>query len=327
MRLHENKALFDQAIRATGSRMEIPDIYIEKDYWVTLALHTIFTDDIGKESVFKGGTSLSKCYGLIHRFSEDIDLVVFRNPEEKDKELTKKIRTISKTVEQKLPEVHVEGITNKKGMNRKTAHSYPQAFNGEYGQVRKEIIVEATWLGYHEPYVEKQVYSYVYEMMMATGQEKMITEYGLEPFKVWVLDVKRTICEKIMSLVRFSYEENPIEALSNKVRHTYDLHLLLKDGELSEYFDSEDFKEMLLKVAQDDVGSFKNNNKWLVNHPSDALIFKDVDGTWEQIKSVYEGSFSQLVFRDLPPSEDVRQTLERISKRLSEIEEWDIAVE
>jgi len=237
------------------------------------------------------------------------------------------IKAITEKVGEVLPEIQVEGITQKLGMNRKTVHSYPQVFDGYFGQVRKEIIVEATWLGYFEPYVEKEVHSYVYEMMMTTGQEKMVVEYGLEPFKVWALDVKRTICEKIMSLVRFSYEENPIEALSNKVRHTYDLHLLLKDGELSDYFDSDDFKEMLIRVAQDDVGSFKNNNKWLMNQPSDALIFKDVEGIWEQIKTVYEGSFSQLVFRDLPSSADVRKTLVRISTRLKEIEEWDVEVE
>ncbi len=318
--------LFDQAIRATGERMNIPDIYIEKDYWVTFALYAIFTNDVGKESVFKGGTSLSKCYGLIHRFSEDIDMVVFRKAEETGNELKNKIKAITKAVHAKLPEVEVEGITHKRGMIRKTAHSYPNEFEGEYDQVRREIIVEASWLGYFEPYVEKEVHSYVYQMMMDTGQKEMVVEYKLEPFKVWALEVKRTICEKIMSLVRVSYEENPIETLSNKVRHTYDLHLLLKDVELSDYFDSNDFIDMIIRVAQDDVGSFRNNNKWLENHPSDALIFKDVDGTWEQIKTVYEGSFSQLVFRDLPPSADVRQTLVRISARLKEIEEWDIAV-
>lgn len=78
MRLHEDKELFNQAVRATAEQKGLLEIYVEKDYWVTLALQTIFKDPIGQDTVFKGGTALSKCYGLIERFSEDIDLIVLR---------------------------------------------------------------------------------------------------------------------------------------------------------------------------------------------------------------------------------------------------------
>jgi len=79
MRLHTNRALFGDAVMATSQQMGIPEIYVEKDYWVTLALHHIFKSEIGKVTVFKGGTALSKCFGLINRFSEDIDLIVLRD--------------------------------------------------------------------------------------------------------------------------------------------------------------------------------------------------------------------------------------------------------
>lgn len=77
MNLHENKELFQDAVIATSQQLSIKEIYIEKDYWVTFALFHIFKNDIGKETVFKGGTALSKCFGMIQRFSEDIDLVVY----------------------------------------------------------------------------------------------------------------------------------------------------------------------------------------------------------------------------------------------------------
>ena len=85
MRLHENKDLFNQAIRATAERMGILDIYIEKDYWVCYALKLIYESEIKHEAIFKGGTALSKCYKFIERFSEDIDLVVLRREEESAK--------------------------------------------------------------------------------------------------------------------------------------------------------------------------------------------------------------------------------------------------
>ena len=87
MRLHEDETLFRQAVIATAAQLNIPEIFIEKDYWVTCALHLIFHEPIGKEAVFKGGTALSKCFGLIDRFSEDIDLVVKHHGGETDNQL------------------------------------------------------------------------------------------------------------------------------------------------------------------------------------------------------------------------------------------------
>jgi predicted nucleotidyltransferase component of viral defense system len=69
MKLHQDKKLFRQAVQFTSDQMQIPATYIEKDYWVTYALFTIFNEEIGNDTVFKGGTSLSKCYNIIDRFS------------------------------------------------------------------------------------------------------------------------------------------------------------------------------------------------------------------------------------------------------------------
>src|SRR5690606_9973374 len=128
------------AVQFTSDQMQIPAIYVEKDYWVTYALYTIFNDKIGSDTIFKGGTALSKCYDIIKRFSEDIDLVVLRKEGESNNKLTRKIRTISRVVSNVLPEIKIEGLTHKMGMNRKTAHSYNKEFQGDYGQVRDAIV-------------------------------------------------------------------------------------------------------------------------------------------------------------------------------------------
>ena len=62
-----------------------------------------------------------------------------------------------------------------------------------------------------------------------------------------------------------------------KIRHTYDLNQLLHQDEFLTFFNSPEFDKMLLKVAQDDVKSFRNNNLWLNNHPSKALIFNEIE--------------------------------------------------
>ncbi len=167
MRLHENETLFRQAVIATAAELKIPEIFIEKDYWVTRALHLIFHAKIGEETVFKGGTALSKCFGLIDRFSEDIDLVVKHHGGETDNQLKRKIKKVGQAVISMMPEVEIVGLTRKMGMNRKTAHSYPRIFHGSFGQVRNVVVVEATWFGYYEPYIVHPLSSYIYDMMIA----------------------------------------------------------------------------------------------------------------------------------------------------------------
>ena len=66
--------ILNQATELTG----LPSVAIEKDWWVTLALNASFSLPYSKNIVFKGGTSLSKGWNLIERFSEDIDLAIDR---------------------------------------------------------------------------------------------------------------------------------------------------------------------------------------------------------------------------------------------------------
>lgn len=63
--------------RNTAQKMGLHESIVEKDFWVCLTLDYLFHQCKWKDAfIFKGGTSLSKCYDLIHRFSEDIDLIL-----------------------------------------------------------------------------------------------------------------------------------------------------------------------------------------------------------------------------------------------------------
>ena len=129
-----------------------------------------------------------------------------------------------------------------------------------------------------------------------------------------------------MRLVRFSYGENPIEDLQQKIRHTYDLHQLLQQAEFNSFFQSPAFDEMLLKVAQDDVKSFRNNNRWLAHHPRESLLFCEPDVVWTDLSEVYQGEFKNLVYGKLPAAEAVLNTLKMISERLTTIK-WAIEID
>ena len=87
----EQVALFTQI----GVRTNLPPQAVEKDAWVTLMLRMVFTSELAEHFIFKGGTSLSKAFNLIQRFSEDIDLGIDRKHLGFEGELTKgKIRKL-----------------------------------------------------------------------------------------------------------------------------------------------------------------------------------------------------------------------------------------
>jgi len=67
-------AVFEQTAVQTGYIVQA----IEKDWWVTTVLEALFTLLYADQLSFKGGTSLSKCWQLINRFSEDIDIAINR---------------------------------------------------------------------------------------------------------------------------------------------------------------------------------------------------------------------------------------------------------
>ncbi len=71
----DRRALFEE----TGARKGLPPFHVEKDFWVCWVLNVLFNDPVtGSNLTFRGGTSLSKGWGIIERFSEDIDLAMSR---------------------------------------------------------------------------------------------------------------------------------------------------------------------------------------------------------------------------------------------------------
>ena len=154
-------------------------------------------------------------------------------------------------------------------------------------------------------------------------RQALIAEYELNSFTVNALRPEQTLCEKIMSLVRFSYSEHPLQDLKLKIRHTYDLHKLLSDPEIQAFFQSEAFEPLFLSAANSDTASYKNNHSWLAYHPTEALIFSDLENVWSELRRTYQTDFSNLVFGVLPDEADVFATLASIKDRLSAVK-WMI---
>lgn len=328
MNLHLDKDNFEGAIVATADYFKIPEIFIEKDYWVTYALHQLFHSDIKDLIVFKGGTSLSKCYNVIQRFSEDIDIVVVKNDDDSGNALKERLKNVTNVIDNSILEVVLDDpATNKKGSIRKIIYSFPKVgVKGTYGEVRENIALEVSHMGNTKPNVVKPIRTLIADYIKTTPTIELIAQFGLEDFEVKALGVERTFCEKIISLVRFSYTENPLEDLSNKVRHTYDLALLMKRDGIKNFVNTDLFDTMLLQVAKDDDKAIPNDKTWLYNHPKDALIFSQTAIIWDTLKKTYTGSkFKELIIgkAKLPDENEVFEILLFLSKRVEDIE-WDV---
>jgi predicted nucleotidyltransferase component of viral defense system len=98
MNLHHDIKLFSDTLRAASQHLDIKLEFVEKDYWITLVLSRLARSRYVYESVFKGGTSLSKGYNLIDRFSEDVDIAIINDSGKTGNE----IKSISALLKKKL---------------------------------------------------------------------------------------------------------------------------------------------------------------------------------------------------------------------------------
>ena len=109
--LHNKKDTFEQLVLRTSEYLGVKAEIVEKDYFVTLFLKRIAA--VMPDIVFKGGTSLSKCYHIIKRFSEDIDLNLqseIKPPERKRRQLKANIIQIINDLEFELMLQHFSPI-------------------------------------------------------------------------------------------------------------------------------------------------------------------------------------------------------------------------
>jgi len=85
---------------------------------------------------------------------------------------------------------------------------------------------------------------------------------------------------------------------------------MLKDQGIENFFYSAEFNDMLVRVGNDDMISYKNDNDWIPEHPSTALIFDQPVSTWENLNTEYNTNFKDLVNGDLPTKDQLVSTLE-----------------
>ncbi len=218
MYLHEERGLFREVIDAVNNQTGLSREIIEKDYYVTMILKLL--DQQHESCVFKGGTSLSKCFHAIERFSEDVDITFTEHlGEARRKKLKYQVmKPIAEELGLKIR--NWDSIESDRDYN-----AYHFLYNpvSEYpGEViEPEVKVETALVSYAFPIEIKSVSNLAYEYLKKENQD-LIEEYGLRPFEMKVQSLNRTFIDKIFALCDY-YMQGKSKRYS---RHLYDLYKL-----------------------------------------------------------------------------------------------------
>ncbi len=314
MTLHSDPKALLQLITLASQKYNIRAEFIEKDYWITIILQQLSLNKYADLTVFKGGTSLSKAYGLISRFSEDVDLALCHTEQQSGNNIKTIIRSIEKDITKGFTEILKDGVTSKGSRFRKSVYGYNSLIS-KNSAAQSSIVVEINSFVNPYPFIQLEIESFIAKFLRESGQADAILQYGLTPFSANVLDKRQTLIEKLVSLVRFS--QQGIEGIASKIRHFYDFHYLLQDSECQEYVNSPKFKEEFEAILAHDKEMFVDPKGWQDVAIKDIPLFNDTQRVWSELAPIYLNELSGLVFEHMPDEKDILKSFYHITVALS----------
>ena len=236
--LHNDTETFEQLILRTSEYTGIKPEIVEKDYYVTLFLQELVKKI--PDIVFKGGTSLSKCYRLIERFSEDIDLNILADTkpsESKRKQLKAGIIAVIEQLDFTL--VNPDDVKSRREFNRYVI-DFPSVMSSAY--LKERLIVETAIYQRAYPTKRMKASSFIYQYLSQNGFDDFVFENHLEPFELNVQTAERTLVDKLYALADYYMGET----IAEHSRHIYDIYKLLNIVEINN-----DLKSLVKQVAEE----------------------------------------------------------------------------
>lgn len=228
MNLHHDKEAFAELIIGAANELAIPTNVIEKDYYVTITLKAL-AENI-KDLVFKGGTSLTKCYQLLDRFSEDIDLSYTaesgKTGESRKKQLKNNI--VSTMAELGFPINNLEATRSRRNYNCYRA-SYPSVYE-QNGVLKQELVIETYVAMLPFPTIKRMVDNYIYRFLSKINRLDLAETYDLMPFEITTQTIERTLVDKVFALCDYYMQENT----ERHSRHLYDIHKIVETMGISD---------------------------------------------------------------------------------------------
>jgi len=312
---------FEQAILKAADyfrSQRLRPAIIEKDYYVTEVLRIVALT-AGDTVIFKGGTSLSKGWNLIQRFSEDID--IFLDPLAFEPTLAKRgvDRELKRLRDEVAGHAALQFVPEESqtigGFGRNDRFSYNQLYGGQ-GEVANRVLLEAGAASGREPTASVQLSSYLSQFLQETGATLGAVDEGSFPMRL--LHFRRTFVEKMFAVhSKVELLKRDGRALGTYARHYYDLFQLSSQPEVLEMLQSIEYSEIkqdydLISRTHFSGSYFFPNEMSFAN--SDALF-----ATGElaaAIGSEYTGQCEVLCFGSYPSWEVVQDRFLELRKLL-----------
>ena len=254
-----------ELFRNTANNMGVNDAVVEKDFWVCLMLDYLFHRSPWKDSItFKGGTSLSKAFGLIQRFSEDIDLILdwrvlgYSEKEPWEPRSNTKQDAFNKEANLRAemfladtfcPQIR-EALSEEMGLNaniyidandkQTVIFAYPHLFTNSatLQVIRLEIGALAAWT----PAAFAEITPYAAEQYPHVFQHKS--------FKVLTVSPERTFWEKATILHHEANRPANLEMPQRYSRHYYDMYRMAMSDVRDRAFSSLDLLQKVIEFKQ-----------------------------------------------------------------------------
>ncbi len=228
--LRENRVDFEGAIDAASGLLGLSPAFVEKDYWVTQALRSLHHHYPGA-FVLKGGTSLSKGYQLIERFSEDVDILMLPSKGDSAAQRERQLREITERVARDLAVQWEAAQTPGRG---KRAHRadllrYERIIDhGAFPADDRGLLFETGYAGGEWP---TEMVTLTPILCAPLGLDPSVHE-DTAPFDVKALQPVRTLLEKVALLhhVATTYTGDSARSDHRCGRHYYGIYRLLEDG-------------------------------------------------------------------------------------------------
>jgi hypothetical protein len=217
-------------VSAASEAMRMPAQFVEKDFWVTELLRVVVSAaaHAGAVAVFKGGTSLSKGYGLIERFSEDVDILLVPPSGLGEQARHRILKQICRraALHFGLPG-DGEVVRSETGIKRNVRFSYTPRFGT--GPLSEGVLLEMGVRGGPQPRTTMRLHSLAAEYALRSGSDEGDFD-EFEPVSAEVLASERTLLEKLALLHGLAAnvrDDDARRALGRAGRHYYDIYRLL----------------------------------------------------------------------------------------------------
>lgn len=219
MYLHKDRETFkDIIVQASDSISLMPEV-AEKDYYVTLILRMLAGQL--EHCVFKGGTSLSKGFRVIDRFSEDVDITFDEHIGESRRKKLKNIILKGISDELDMPIANWGSLQSDRDYNA-YLFAYESVFNLTDDRLPQHVKVE-TALGSHSfPTQDVEIHNYIGDYLENRGRHDLAEQFSLDRFHMKLQSLERTYIDKVFALCDY-YLQGKSKRFS---RHLYDIYKL-----------------------------------------------------------------------------------------------------